>query len=55
MNNQKYIIVKADKVVREASASVCQYYEHAVFHLKPQRGERLYVEVVVRKPKRFST
>ena len=50
MNTQKYIIVKDGKVVREASASACPYYEHAILNLKPDKliGEKLYLEVIIR-------
>lgn len=50
MKNQKYIIVKDDKVIRSAPLGVCPYAANAIDALKPdvKRGEKLYVEVVIR-------
>jgi len=50
MKNQKYIIVKDDKVIRSAPLGVCRYAANAIDALKPdvKRGEKLYVEVVIR-------
>lgn len=51
MDKQKYIIVKADRVIRTAPAKLCPYAANAINVLKPDRkaGETLYLEVVVRK------
>ena len=50
MDNQKYIIIKADKVIRQATHLQAPYAGQAIKVLKPdiKKGEKLYLEVVIR-------
>lgn len=50
MDNQKYVIIKAGKVIRQATHLEAPYAGVAIATLKPdaKKGEKLYLQVVVR-------
>jgi hypothetical protein len=50
MDNQKYVIIKDGKVIRQATHLEAPYAGVAIAFLKPntKKGEKLYLEVVIR-------